>query len=445
MRISILGTGYVGLVTGACLSDRGHHIICVDIDASKVDKINSVVSPIYEKGLDDLLRKNIPTRLSATTSIEEAVLSSDLSFIAVGTPFDGSSIDLTFLRTVAREIGTVLRKKNGYHLVIVKSTVVPGTTGNVVIPLLEDASGKKAGRDFGIAMNPEFLREGNAVEDFLAPDRIVIGALDTKSGNLLQEVYNVFPGADILRTNLRTAEMIKYVSNALLATLISFSNEMGNLCSATGNVDIVEVMRGVHLDKRLSPFLEDGRRIFPQIATYLAAGCGFGGSCFPKDLSALVAFAEGIGASMPILRSVMDTNRSQPQQMILALKKHFPSIEGLRVAVLGLAFKPGTDDVRESPAFPILQTLIRDGAQVSICDPMAEEESIAGFGTAVRMFRSLEEGVRGAAAILLVTAWDDFRCLPSILRETGAHTLVIDGRRMFNRNDFNNYEGIGLS
>ncbi|MGH7928826.1 MAG: nucleotide sugar dehydrogenase, partial [Candidatus Binatia bacterium] len=251
MKISVIGTGYVGLVSGVCLVEAGHTVVCVDKDAVKVDKITRGESPIHEEGLPALLAGNIGKRLTATTNLREAVLNTDLSLIAVGTPFDGSAIDISYIKQAAAEIGEAMRDKQEYHTVVVKSTVVPGTTDEVVLPILEAESGKQAGKDFGVGMNPEFLREGVAVDDFMHPDRIVLGAIDQRSLEALSAVYEPFECTDVVSTTPKTAEMIKYASNSLLANLISFSNEIANLCSTAGQIDAKAVMRGVHLDKRL--------------------------------------------------------------------------------------------------------------------------------------------------------------------------------------------------
>uniref|UniRef100_UPI001ABBA0F2 nucleotide sugar dehydrogenase n=1 Tax=Aetokthonos hydrillicola TaxID=1550245 RepID=UPI001ABBA0F2 len=268
MKISIVGTGYVGLVSGACLAELGHEVVCVDLDPSKIEMIASKHPPIYERGLQELLDRNVPARLTATTDLRKAVLESELSMIAVGTPFDGTLIDLKYIRQVAADIGKVLREKAGYHMVVVKSTVVPGTTAEVVLPILEQYSGKKAGKDFGVGMNPEFLREGEAIEDFMHPDRIVLGGIDDRSIDTLDRLYSVFNGVDLVRADPRTAEMIKYTANSLLATLISFSNEIANLCTVQ-KVDVADVMKGVHLDRRFSPILENAERIKPGFISYL--------------------------------------------------------------------------------------------------------------------------------------------------------------------------------
>lgn len=443
MKVSIVGTGYVGLVSGVCLAEKGHQVICVDVDQTKVDKINKGIPPIYEAGLEDLLQKNIHTNLVATTDLHQAVIDSDISLIAVGTPFDGNEIDLKYIKLVAEQIGAVLRDKPSYHVVVVKSTVVPGTTDSVVLPILEQASGKKAGRDFGVGMNPEFLKEGEAIPDFMYPDRIVLGGIDDRSIDALGNIYSVFDGVDKIRTNTKTAEMIKYTANSLLATLISFSNEIGNLCAAVG-VDVAEAMHGVHLDKRFTPILESGERIFPNAITYLAAGCGFGGSCFPKDVKALIAYGNKAGSSMKLLESVIEVNAHQPQKVVDLLKLHYPNLTGLKVVVLGMAFKPGTDDIRESPALPVITTLLNEKAVVKAFDPIARHEAEKVFGSTVEFCDDLKESIKDVSAILIMTRWQNFQQIPEMLAEMANPPLVVDGRRMLDKIHVARYEGIGL-
>jgi UDPglucose 6-dehydrogenase/GDP-mannose 6-dehydrogenase len=299
--------------------------------------------------------------------------------------------------------------------------------------------------DFGLGMNPEFLREGEAVEDFMHPDRIVIGGSDARVREILADVYSVFDGADLLATSNRTAEMIKYTSNSLLATLISFSNEVGNLCAALGGIDVVEVMEGVHLDRRLSPTLADGRRIVPGVTTYLQAGCGFGGSCFPKDVNALIAHGRRAGVPMAILDAVMEVNRRQPYQVLQLLRRHFSSLRGVRVAVLGLAFKPGTDDVRESPSIPIIRELIDEGAHVEAYDPVVRRPAVEWVGSgSVTLHDSLSDAIEDAEAIVLLTRWNEFAQLPELLSGRPLKPLVVDGRRMLDHRKIERYEGIGV-
>jgi UDPglucose 6-dehydrogenase len=445
MKVSIVGTGYVGLVSGVCLAEKGHEVICVDVDRAKVDRINKGDTPIYERGLPDLLRRNLSQNFRATTDLRQAVLDSNLTMIAVGTPFDGDDINLQFIRQAASQVGSALRDSQAYHVVVVKSTVVPGTTDDVVTPLLEEGSGKKAGVGFGVGMNPEFLREGEAVQDFLFPDRIVLGGIDKRTLDVLEDLYRPFTEVEKLRTNPRTAETIKYAANALLATMISFSNEIGNLCSAIGDVDVLDVMRGVHLDKRLSPILEDGRRIKPTFTTYLEAGCGFGGSCFPKDVKALISYGKKVGNSMQILDAVMSVNAAQPLKVIASLQKHFPCLNGVRVAVLGLAFKPGTDDVRESPSISIIKELLTQQALVKVFDPAAQNEARRIFSNgSVNFAENLAEAVSEAQAILLLTRWPEFEALPDLISTLKEPPILIDARRMLNKHSVARYEGIGL-
>lgn len=441
LSISIVGTGYVGLVTGACLASQGHRVVCVDLDRARVDALNRAEAPIYEAGLPELLKRTVGPRLSATTDLAAAVRETEVTLIAVGTPFDGTRIDLSYVLGAARQIGEALRAKSTYHLVVVKSTVVPGTTDEQVLPAVEAASGKRAGVDFGIGMNPEFLSEGEAVRDFLFPDRIVLGGIDERSTEALAAVYAPFP-AEIprLRTNPRTAEMIKYASNALQATLISFTNEVANLGARIGGIDTVEVMQGVHLSQYFRGRNADG---LPPITSFLRAGCGFGGSCFPKDVKALVAHAKHLHQPMPILESVLAINARQPGKTVELLDRHFPTLAGIRVAVLGLAFKPGTNDVRESPAFPILSTLLERGARVTAFDPVALREAEAAFPArpSLRYATSLAEAVAEAQAVLVVTPWKDFEGVPHLLSQD---VVFVDARRAFDKHVLPHYEGIGL-
>jgi UDPglucose 6-dehydrogenase/GDP-mannose 6-dehydrogenase len=310
---------------------------------------------------------------------------------------------------------------------------------------LERASGKTAGRDFGVGTNPEFLREGEAVIDFLDPDRIVMGGIDERTLNHLELLYRPFTKAEKIRTNTRTAEMIKYAANGLLATMISFSNEIANLCTAVGNVDVVDVMKGVHLDKRLSPFTTEGKRIKVPFTSYLEAGCGFGGSCFPKDVQALIAHGNKAGNPMELLDAVMKVNKRQPLTVLKLMARHVPNVAGAKIAVLGLAFKPGTSDMRESPAIPIIQRLSEQGAQVLAYDPMARTEAEKILRSEnVTFVSSLDEAVTDAKAVLVLTRWPEFKRLEHLFKGLANAPVVIDGRRMLDRRCFVNYEGIGL-
>lgn len=444
MRVAVIGAGYVGLVTSACLADAGHTVVCVDLDAAKVEAINARRPPIHEQGLARLLARTVTERLTATADLRGAVAASAVTFITVGTPFDGQRIDLAAVEQATAAVGEALHDAVGYPVVVVKSTVVPGTTDDVVVPLLERHSGKTAGKSIGVAMNPEFLREGQAIADFMHPDRIVLGIDDARTLAVLEELYAVLPGAPVLHTTRRTAEMIKYVSNALLATLVSFANEIADLCAEVDGVDAVDVMRGVKLDRRLNPVLPDGARVTPGVLDYLDPGCGFGGSCLPKDIHALTAFAADRGVPLRLLEQVVAVNDARPLAMIRLLRRHFTDLSGRRVAVLGLAFKPGTDDLRCSPALPIVHHLREAGARVAVYDPVVDARSLDGLWSAsVDRCASLTDAVRSADAVLLVTRWPEFADLPRVLDDLGVTPLVVDGRRMLEAGSVPRYEGIG--
>ena len=453
MDLAIIGTGYVGLVTGVCFAEKGHRVTCVDLDAEKVARINRGEPPIFEEGLEELLQKHVNKRFRATTDLREAVLGAQLTMIAVGTPFDGKQIDLRAIQEATRQVGEAIRDEGGYHLVVIKSTVVPGTTTGVVRPLLAEASAKEAGVGFGVAMNPEFLSEGVAVNDFLKPDRIVLGCDDEQGAALLRELYEPFdPAVPRVTTNPSTAEMIKYASNSLLATLISYANEVASLCSSLGGIDASEVMYGVHLASEFriessnsGPVLNgQPHPMIAPITSFLEAGCGFGGSCLPKDVSALVAHGKAHGNEMPLLDAVLEINRNRPAEMLGLLQRRFESLAGLRVAVLGLAFKPGTDDTRLSPALTLIELLHEAGASLTLYDPLVTADADPHFGPPARFASSLEEALAGQDAVLIVTRWDEFTSIPGLIADHAQAPVVIDGRRMIQPDAVPSYEGIGL-
>lgn len=413
MRISIVGAGYVGLIAAACLAKIGHRITLVDVDIDRLNLIASGRSPIYEQGLEDILKQvDIETTHDFQRTVDAEVI-----FICVGTPsnYDGS-ISLEYIVDSAKQIAEVLKRREDYCVVTVKSTVVPGTTEEIVIPILE-ISGRKAGRDFGVCMDPEFLREGSGVYYYLNPARIVIGEYDSRSGDVLVSLYKYF-NALILRTDLRTAEMIKFASNTFLAAKISFMNEIGNICKELG-IDTYEVAKGMGFDERIGD-------------KFLNAGIGFGGSCLPKDLRALIAKARQIGYEPKILEAVVNLNDQQAVKMIELLRKHL-SLKGASVGILGLAFKPGTDDVRESRAIRIVESLLQEGATVRAYDPLAAENF-------KKLFPQIEyttaEEVLGCDAIMIVTEWQEFEHL-----DYGGR-IVIDGRRVRKAREARIYEGI---
>lgn len=426
MDIVVIGTGYVGLCSGVGLASKGHRVVCIGRKREKIDAINKGIPPLYEEGLEKMLQTVVAEgRLKATDDIN-AVKQAQVTFICVGTPSTKEGrIDLRQLEAVARQIGEVLKEREGFPVFVVKSTVVPGTTEKV-IAILEEASGKKAGKDFGMCMNPEFLREGKALEDFLKPDRIVVGELDKKSGDVLEELYTGFD-VPILRTGLKTAEMIKYASNSFLATKISFSNEIGNLCKRLG-IDVYEVMKGVSLDKRISP-------------RFLEAGIGFGGSCFPKDVSALTSLAEDIGGDSQLLTGVLTINKRQRFKIVEQLESKIGNLSGKKIALLGLAFKPGTDDIREAPSLDIIKTLLDKGASVRAYDPQARE-NMKKIYPEIQYVDTAKDSLANSDACLILTEWDEFKTLEDKDFEGMREKVIIEGRKVLDKNKVSSFEGV---
>lgn len=440
-RVSIVGTGYVGLVTGACLAELGHQVVCVDVNHERVATINAGRTSFHEPGLDDLVRSHAGSKLVATLDVTEAVSGSDFIFLAVGTPSDPSgAIDLTQVKSAAEKVGAALANSSQWHVVVIKSTVIPGSTVDQIIPILESASGKKAGIGFGVVVNPEFLTEGTALSDFMLPDRIVLGGSDEKSLQQVKGLYRAFDHVPFVLTNPGGAEMIKYASNTLLATLISFSNEIADIGSAIGGIDVAEVMEGVALSRYLT---SEGERA--PIASFIEAGCGFGGSCLPKDTAALLAEGARAGADANLLRAVLDVNRARPQRLVDLIRRHTPDLNGVTVAVLGLAFKPDTDDVRESPSLPVISLLLAAGAVVITHDPVVHSDSMpAELRTQVRHIEDLPEVIRVADILVIMTRWSEYLKVPELLAGLDSPPLVIDGRRMLTPDSVPRYDGIGL-
>jgi len=412
MKISVVGGGYIGLVSSVCLAEMGHQVELIEIEPVKVASINSGHPTLYEKGLHALLSANIGRHLQATSDYD-CIRRSDISMICVGTPpaADGSA-DLSMVRKASRSIGESLKSSCSYHVVAIKSTVPPGTTSGLVMQEVLRAS-ERSSSDVGFVMNPEFLREGLAIEDFMHPDRIVIGSSDAIAGDFFEAIYDGLK-APRIKTSLIVAEMIKYASNAFLATKISFSNEIGNICKLLG-IDVYEVMRGVGLDHRITPH-------------FLNAGAGFGGSCFPKDISALIQIAQNAGEDPVLLRSVMEINDQQPLRMIKLLEKKIGPLKGKKIALIGLAFKNGTDDVRDSRAIQIISALMQREAEIRAFDPMANE-SMRRIFPGIEYCSGPEEALREADGCLIMTEWPEFETLDHEFDLMNSR-VIIEGRRI---------------
>jgi UDPglucose 6-dehydrogenase len=429
-RISVIGTGYVGLCTAIGFAHKGYTVIASDSDAEKVAKINSGIAPFHEPNIENLLGETIRngTLKCFVDQTEKAVFGTDLTFIVVGTPnkSDGS-IDLQYIEAAANDIGKALSTKDNYHLVIVKSTVVPGATQNVVKPILEEESGKECGRDFGLCMNPEFLRQGSAFEDTLFADRVVIGSQDQMSGDLLECLYRDFYGEKtppIIRTSLATAELIKYASNSFLATKVSFVNMIANVCERIPSADVKTVAAAMGLDKRIGTL-------------FLDAGIGYGGSCFPKDVKALIAYSRKLGYNPKLLEAVEDINSAQPLKAVQLCREELGTLKGKRIAILGLAFKPDTDDMREARSIPIISGLKKEGARVVAYDPAAIPVAKALFKSSIEYANSANECLRGADCCILVTEWEEFKQLaPEDFIKNMRNPVLVDGRRIYSAEKF---------
>ena len=417
MNITVAGTGYVGLVTGVCLSEVGHTVTCVDIDEKKVQLMQQGISPIYEPGLDELMKKNISeSRLFFTTEASSAYKQADVIYIAVGTPEkeDGSA-DLSFVHQVAQTIATSVEKDT---IVVTKSTVPVGT--NDYIQQLMDEY-KKDGITISVVSNPEFLREGSAIHDTFHGDRIVIGAREEKTAETVASIYNSFH-IPIMKTDVRSAEMIKYAANAFLATKISFINEIANICEKLG-ADIEDVATGIGQDKRIG-------------AQFLNAGIGYGGSCFPKDTKALVQIAGNVEHHFELLESVIKVNNQQQLSLFQKAKNYCESFTGKKVAILGLAFKPNTDDTRESAAFVLAKELLNEGAEIIAYDPLAIENAKKELGANIQYTEHIEEALSRADIAFIVTEWEAVKNFPLTKYEQLMKSPVIfDGRNCYKLED----------
>ncbi|MFH0897761.1 MAG: UDP-glucose/GDP-mannose dehydrogenase family protein [Candidatus Bathyarchaeota archaeon] len=418
-KIAVIGMGYVGLTSGTAFAKHGLKSICTTTTPRKAAGLNRGVPPFYEPGLGELVEDLVGKgMLSGSTDNLDAVKQSDVTYICVGTPSlpDGSA-DLSSIRDASRDIGTALKDMNRYHLVVAKSTIPPGTTEEIILPNLVKYSGKKVGRDFGLCMNPEFLRQGEAVHDSLNPDRIVIGQYDKKSGDVLEQVYEEYSCPKI-RCAIKAAELIKYAANSLLATKISFANDFSRICEKF-NIDVYEVMKGVGLDFRINP-------------RFLDAGCGFGGSCFPKDVNAITALAKNFLVKTPVLDAVLYTNEIQPLHLVELVKDAVGSLRGKSVAFLGLSFKPNTDDIRATRALPIIKKLIDEGARVKAYDPQAIENFKQSTDLPIEYCERWEDALKGADLAVVQSDWKEIKDIrPEDFKRLLKNPIVVDGRRTY--------------
>ena len=424
MNIAIIGTGYVGLVSGTCFSEMGINVTCVDVDSRKIETLNKGIVPIYEPGLEEMVTRNAKAgRLKFTTDLRECLDDVEVVFSAVGTPPDeDGSADLHYVLEVARTVGRNIKK----HVVFVtKSTVPVGTAKKVKAAIQEEIEKRGVRVEFDVASNPEFLKEGAAVEDFMRPDRVVVGVESERAREIMTRLYRPFMLTNdrMIFTDIPSAEMIKYAANSMLATRISFMNDIANLCELVGaNVNMVR--KGIGSDTRIG-------------AKFLYPGCGYGGSCFPKDVKALIKTAEQNGYEMRVLKAVEEVNDKQKRVLFEKLQHHYNGdLQGKTIALWGLAFKPETDDMREAPSLVLIDLLLNSGCTVKVYDPVAMEECHRRIGDKVIYCRDKYEAVVDVDALLLVTEWKEFR-VPSweVLRKTMKEQVIVDGRNIYDRNE----------
>ncbi|MDR0370420.1 MAG: UDP-glucose/GDP-mannose dehydrogenase family protein [Prevotellaceae bacterium] len=435
MNIAIVGTGYVGLVTGTCFAEMGVNVTCIDVDKEKIEKLKEGIVPIFETGLDELVKKNYQAgRLTFTTELSSCLDDVEVVFSAVGTPPDeDGSADLRYVLEVASTIGKYMNK---YVLVVTKSTVPVGTAQKVKAKIREELDKRGFDMEFDVASNPEFLKEGTAIKDFMSPDRIVVGVESERAKQLMDKLYKPFTlnNYRTIFTDISSAEMIKYAANAMLATRISFMNDIANLCELVG-ADVNMVRHGISSDSRI------GRK-------FLYPGCGYGGSCFPKDVKALIKTAAKNGYEMKVLKAVEDVNEKQKAILFEKLNNYYRGdLKGKTIALWGLAFKPDTDDMREAPSLVTIGLLVNAGCTVKVYDPVAMEECKRRVGDKVSYALDMYDAAVDADALLLLTEWREFR-LPSwnVLKKTMNHLLIIDGRNIYEKEEMreNNFTYMGI-
>ena len=438
MKIAIVGTGYVGLVTGTCFAEIGVDVTCVDVDKQKIDNLNRGIIPIYEPGLEELVTRNANAgRLTFTTSLESCLDDVEVVFSAVGTPPDeDGNADLKYVLQVAKTIGEHM---NNYVLVVTKSTVPVGTARKVRETIQTELDKRGLQIEFDVASNPEFLKEGNAVDDFMSPDRVVVGVESERAKKVMTRLYKPFliNNFRVMFMDIPSAEMTKYAANSMLATRISFMNDIANLCELVG-ADVNMVRKGIGSDSRIG-------------SKFLYPGCGYGGSCFPKDVKALIKTAEKNGYTMRVLRAVEEVNEAQKSILFEKIMKRFDgNLQGKKVAIWGLAFKPDTDDMREAPSLVLIEKLLAAGATVSVYDPIAMEECKRRIGDIVTYAKDIYDAAFDADALMVVTEWKEFR-LPSwaVLKRTMKQPILIDGRNIYDRHELDEqgflYSCIGVN
>ena len=448
MKIGVVGAGYVGLTTGICLASLKHKIIIFDVDEGKLEQIRKKNLPFFEKGLQEILEKVVSTGdLIPQNDINKLVNETDGCFICVGTPTKNNSIDLTQIINSVKVITESIKnnqKKN--YKIIIRSTIIPNTSKNVILPILNQELSKLG---FGLAIVPEFLREGNALDDFMNPGKIVIGSLDNDTKLFVKEIFSDFKDkSEFVETNLESSELIKYTNNAFFSMLISFSNEIANISEKIPGVDPYNILKALISDKRITSKINK-EKIIPSFESYLIPGCGFGGSCFPKDVQALLDYSNKNSVDTPLLKAILDINAERPNKMVLLAESILSTLKNKKVAILGLTFKPDTDDLRSSPALDAINILLKKDAKVFAFDPILKlKPDMIKLPSGCNVCYNLEDALKNSDIAMIFTKWEEFKFLNSeLLKQFMSNPIIIDGRGFLEKEKFDvgTYFKIGYS
>lgn len=442
--ISVIGLGYVGLTTAACFAEKGVKVYGVELAPDKLRTISEFEPGIHEEGLKELLEKNLNRNLDVSDNLERALSKTNITFVCVGTPTKQGSIDLSQVCASIRSISACLKDKKEFHVIVIKSTVVPNSTDAILRKIIEVEFGLSVSEDVGLCVNPEFLREGSAVNDFMYPDRVVIGTSDKTSRDRLTEIYKVFDGIRFNFVSNSTAELIKYTSNSFFATLISFSNEISNICENLSGTSIEDVFEGLFADKRIASYSDTKRGTLPGLTSYLRPGPGFGGSCFPKDVRALAACAKGVGINARLLESVMAVNDQQPGNMIKNVEKAIGCLESKPVGVLGLSFKANSDDIRESKSIDLIRLLLDRKCKVHVHDPKAMDAVRRELCDCPISYEPDKLGVIAKSEVVFVCVdWNEYRSIDIDVCKANENILIYDAKLFLKRNKFKNFLSVG--
>lgn len=448
MNIGIIGAGYVGITTGICLADLGHRIHVYDIDEQKIGELQNKKMPFFESGLQNLLEKVIDAKsLTINSNLDEIIQNTDGCFVCVGTPTTQGQIDLTQITESIKAIANSINNynKNNY-IIIIRSTVIPTTTATQILPILKN---KLSENNFGLCVAPEFLREGVALEDFMNPDKIVIGSSKKTDSLFVEEIFKSFKeNCEFIHTNYETAELIKYTNNAFFSTLISFSNEISNIAEKLPNVDPYQILDALISDKRITTN-HSNTKIIPTLASYLIPGCGFGGSCFPKDVKAILNFANTNKVETPLLKAVLEINNERPQKMVSLCESILKNLNNKKISILGLTFKPDTGDIRSSPALDAIKLFEEKGSKIFVFDPMIKKipDALSNYQNCT-ISQTIEESLQDSDAALLFTTWQEFKNIDEkFLKKFMKNPIIIDGRGFLNQENFEKgtYFKIGYS